>query len=157
MTPLRLGIRARRSPLTRLALLGVALLVALSVGLGAAHATVVGTITFGTNYKSVKGDFKIVGKTQKFGPGQHVAYIAYIPGGAGTKHMTVAFYSQSNGTTTEVSHHPWDVTNIHDTVFANRYTASDMNEYGIVRPGTYIMRFYRGNVLLAQGKFFRHA
>jgi hypothetical protein len=157
MTLLRFGIHDPRSLMSRVAMLGAVLLIGLSVGLGTAHATVVGTISFGTHYKTVNGDFKIVGATHSFGPGQPVAYVAYIPGGAGTKHMTVAFFSQSNGKTTEVSHHPWNVTNIHDTEFANRYTKSDMNEYGIIRPGTYIMRFYRGKVLLAQGTFYRHA
>ena len=122
---------------------------------GVAHARVLGTIDFGANYKDDGTTFTIVGAKKTFGPGERVAYVAHIPGGAGTKHMTVAFYQRSAGTLTRISKHPWNVTTITDTEFANRYTESNMADYGIVRPATYVMRFLNHGKLLAQGWFKR--
>jgi hypothetical protein len=122
---------------------------------GVAHARVLGTIDFGTNYKDNGSIFTIVGAKKTFGPGERIAYIAHIPGGPGTKHMTVAFYASTGATMSLVSNHPWDVTTVTDTEFANRYTRSDMADYGIVRPGRYTMRFLNHGTVLAQGWFKR--
>lgn len=134
------------------------LLVAASVAAalpGAAQARVVGTIQFGRNYRDAGSSFAIVGAKQTFGPRERMAYIAHIPNGPGTHKMTVAFYLKSGGTLSFVSKHAWDVKNVRDTEFANRYTLAAMADYGIVRPGTYVMRFTNGKILLAQGTFIR--
>jgi hypothetical protein len=114
-----------------------------------------GAIGFGTDYTVVNSNFRLVNPKKSFGPTDTLAYVANIPGGAQTKKMAVVFYTQYNRATKEVSRHTWYVTNIHDTQFADTYSLSNELSYKIVKPGTYIMRFYRGTVLLAQGIFYR--
>jgi hypothetical protein len=140
------------------AILSVAVISVLSFGVAAPHtaqARVLGTVEFGANYKDSGSTFTIVGAKRSFGPGERIAYIAHIPGGPGTKHMTVAFYIGTGAAMSLVSKHPWTVTTITDTEFANRYTRTDMADYGIVRPGRYTMRFLNHGTLLAQGWFKR--
>lgn len=135
---------------------GITVVVIAAIWIGVAlQGPYVGTVQFGRNYRDTGNTFAIVGGTRTFGPGERIAYIAHIGSHVNTHRMLVTFYRQSGKSLTFVSRFIWKVRNVRDTHFADRFTGADMADLGIVRSGTYVMRFYRGKTLLARGTFTR--
>lgn len=111
----------------------------------------VGTIEFGQSYTS---DLTITNPTTTFSPGQTVAYVAHLPGGAGALSLTESFVKvQANGVEQSLMVLPLAISDPTFDTVAHKLTAAQLTVLTMSAGNSYAIRIYRGDTKLAEGTF----
>jgi hypothetical protein len=109
-----------------------------------------GAITFGTQFDP--NTLRIVDATTTFPARGRFYWSAQLAEAAGAPELliTVSAYDPATGAETPVSEESWPVENQQATIFLRRLQMQRL----VDGPGVYVVRYMRGDILLAEG-FFR--
>lgn len=108
-----------------------------------------GAITFGTQYRS--NTLRIVDPRTTFPLRGRFYWSAQLTETAGAPELriTVNEYDPASGTETLVNEQIWEVENRRATIFLRRHRMPRL----VDGPGIYVVRYFRGDILLAEGYF----
>ncbi|MDQ2741719.1 MAG: hypothetical protein M3Z66_05420, partial [Chloroflexota bacterium] len=99
---------------------------------------------------------KVANPRRTFGPGDTMAYVAHLSAAPHSKtlHWTVAQVASSGQKIIVLDDNIYPVQHPKTTnVLYNRFTIRALGKAGVKGPGTFVMRFSKGAVTLAQGMF----
>lgn len=115
-----------------------------------------GVIDFGLDYNDRGKEIKVMHPRRTFGPGDTIAYVAHLSAAPHSKtlHWTIAQVASSGHETVVLDDNAYPVRHPKTTnALYNRFTISALRKAGVKGPGTFVMRFRKGAVTLAQGMF----
>jgi hypothetical protein len=132
----------------------VLLILLMSAGCSILTANDSGTIAFGTQYHQVSNSqIDIVNPKTVFHAGEPMAWVAHLSSKAGSHTITFSILRSRGGRQTLVFEQAQPIKDSRFNELANGVMVGWLARLHVTPPGTYIMRYSRGGMKLAEGTF----